>query len=156
MEIATDTKSMVALFIEQILSYRIIFVCMSVQNIACVSHCCCLCWNAPPTTSMCSHTLFGLQNVQQVLMNVNRCLFVFCMEEFSDTPLLCMHIHVRHHFVRLCLWCHLSHSNKMYGLLVGRFSLYCQLSYHQCSTVIMSLMKQEALLSEQPLYINGT
>ena len=52
-------------------------------------------------------------NVEQVLMNVSGCHF-FHMKEFSDTPLLFMHFHVRHHFVRLPLpLCyHLSHGNK--------------------------------------------
>ena len=50
-------------------------------------------------------------HVQQVLMYVTGCYF-FCMEEFNDTPLLHTYFHVRHHFVRLPLCCHLLHSNK--------------------------------------------
>jgi len=34
--------------------------CMVIQNMACLSHCCCHCWNAPPTASMCWHLWFGL------------------------------------------------------------------------------------------------
>ena len=45
-------------------------------------------------------------------MNVNGCNS-FNMREFNDTPLLYMHFHIRYHFVRLLLCCHLSHSNKM-------------------------------------------
>ena len=48
-------------------------------------------------------------NIQQAVMNVSECDF-FCMEEFSDTPLLHIYFHVRCHFVRLSLCCHLSDS----------------------------------------------
>ena len=51
-------------------------------------------------------------NIQQLSMNVNGCHF-FPREEFSSTPLLNMHFHVRCHPVRLSLCCHLSHSNKI-------------------------------------------
>jgi len=33
---------------------------MAIQKMACLSHCCCHCWNVPPTTSLSSHSLFGL------------------------------------------------------------------------------------------------
>jgi len=48
-------------------------------------------------------------NLQQELMNVNG-HNIFHME---DSSLLHMYFHIRHHFVRLPLCCHLSHSNKM-------------------------------------------
>jgi len=38
---------------------------------------------------------------------------LFNMEEFSDTPLLHKHFHIRCHFVRLSFCCHLSHGNNM-------------------------------------------
>ena len=57
-------------------------------------------------------TVWSPLNVQQASMNVSGCHF-FCMEEFSSTPLLHKHFYVRHHFVRLPLCCHLSHSNKI-------------------------------------------
>ena len=63
----------------------------------------------PPCTNI--HCLVTI-NVQQVLMNVNGCHF-FHTEEFNDTLFLHAHSHVRHHFVRLPLCCHLSHSNNM-------------------------------------------
>ena len=72
------------------------------------------------------HCLVSL-NVQPASMNVSGCNF-FCMEEFSDTPLLHQHFHVRHHFIRLPLCCHLSNGNNVYGILVGRFSLYCHIT----------------------------
>ena len=36
----------------------------------------------------------------------------FLMEEFNYTPSLRTHFHVRRHFVRLPLCCHLSHGNR--------------------------------------------
>ena len=51
-------------------------------------------------------------NIQQTLMNVSKCNF-FCMEEFNSTSLPHTHFHGRHHFVRLPLCCHLSHSNNI-------------------------------------------
>ena len=57
------------------------------------------------------HCLVSI-NIQQESMNVNGGNFL-CMEQFSDTPLLHMYFHIRHHFVRLSLCCHLSHSSKM-------------------------------------------
>ena len=51
-------------------------------------------------------------NIQQALMNISVCHF-FCTEEFNVTPLLHTHFHVRCHFIRLPLCCHLSYSNKM-------------------------------------------
>ena len=51
-----------------------------------LTHChCCHHWNAPPTTSLCSHPLFS--SVQQVLMNVSGC-HVFCVEELSASHAL--------------------------------------------------------------------
>jgi hypothetical protein len=57
------------------------------------------------------HCLFSV-NVQQALMNVIGCNF-FHVEELSYTPLLDMCFHVRHHFVRLLVCCHLLHGNKI-------------------------------------------
>jgi len=37
-------------------------LCMAVWNAACLSCWCHHCWNAPPTASLCSHSLFGLHN----------------------------------------------------------------------------------------------
>ena len=69
-------------------------------------HCSCdHCCNAPPTTSLCSRPLFGLHQLQQVSMEASGCHF-FCMEEFSPTPLLHKHFHVRCRCVRPPLSCH--------------------------------------------------
>ena len=76
------------------------------------------------TTSLCSHPLFGLHKSS---VNFDECQRVpfFCMEEFSDTPLLHVHLHVRHNSVRVpsAAICHTA--TKYDGILVGRFSLYC-------------------------------
>ena len=57
-------------------------------------------------------------NVQQVSVNVSQCSF--STEEFSDTPWLHMHFHVRCHSVRLPLCCHLSHGNKTWWNIDGK------------------------------------
>ena len=66
-------------------------------------------------------------------MNVNA---IFShKEELSDTLLLHTHFHVRHHFVRLPLCCHLSHGNNMQWNIGGNvYPLVC------CTTNIHLLM----------------
>jgi len=66
------------------------------------------------------HCLVSI-NVQQASVDVSEC-HSFHMEEFSDTPLLHMHFHVRCHSVRLPLCCHLSRGNKMEYWLEGSTS----------------------------------
>jgi len=51
------------------------------EYMACLSCQCQHSWNTTPTTSLCSHPLFGLQ---QAVKNVTGCHF-FQMEEFEDT-----------------------------------------------------------------------
>ena len=65
----------------------------------------------PPPDCAHIHCLVSI-NIQQASMNVSGCIF-FCMKEFSDTPLLYMHFHVRQHFVRLLPCGYLSQGNKM-------------------------------------------
>jgi hypothetical protein len=48
-------------------------ICRVTQNVACLSHHCRHCRNAPPTTSMCFYSLFGPINVQQASININGC-----------------------------------------------------------------------------------
>jgi len=55
----------------------------------------------------CAHMhCLGPINVRQVVMNVSGFIF-FSVKDFSGTPLLHVRFHVRHHFVRLSLCCHL-------------------------------------------------
>ena len=51
----------------------LIKICMAVWNVACLSHHCHHCWSAPPTTSLCSHPLFGLYKYSA---NVDECQWV--------------------------------------------------------------------------------
>jgi len=65
----------------------------------------------PPPHCANIHCLVSV-NVQQASMNVIGCNFSH-MEEFNYTPLFHTHFHVRCHFVRMPLCCHLSHGNKI-------------------------------------------
>ena len=51
-------------------------------------------------------------DVQHALMNVSVYHF-FLVEEFSNTALLHMHLHVRYHFVRLPFCCYMLHGKKV-------------------------------------------
>ena len=90
-------------------------------------------------------------NIQQVSLNV--CGWHFSStEEFIDTPLLHTHFHVRCHSVRLPLCCHLPHGNK-----VGYWwevSISTAIPPTSISDVGGSIIKQEILLLEQPLYVD--
>jgi len=97
-------------------------ICMAVQNMACFSHCCCHCWNTPPTISLCS--LFG---VHKHFARINEYQWVqlfphagirwrtFASYTFmSDTILSdCSSAAI----------CHTA--TKCNGILVERFNLYC-------------------------------
>ena len=84
----------------------------------------------------------------QVPMNVSKCNFVH-MEQFSDTSLLHMHFHIRHHFFRLPLCCHLSYSNKVQQNIGGK--VQSLLPYHQHPSLMWAnIMQSEALPSERP------
>ena len=136
METTTDTKSTVSLK-EQIPSYKTLFfniintISWFLQTswskqflfygvttvhglgLSCIRHCCYHhCWNTPPSTSLCSHTLFGLLKHSA---NINECQYVqafFLYGEiqwhtFASSALPC-----QTHCVRLPLCYHLSHSNN--------------------------------------------
>jgi len=94
------------------------------------------------------HCLVSI-NIQQMSTNVGGYHF-FHMEEFSDTPLLHTHFHVRCQSVRLSLCWHLSHGNKMQWDIGGKAQPL--LPYHQHPPLMSwtNIIKQEALLSEQP------
>ena len=51
-------------------------------------------------------------------------IFFFCMEEFNDTPLLCTHFHIKCHFLKLSISCHLLRKKK--------FSFFRQESLREC------------------------
>jgi len=48
-------------------------LCTAVRNVACLSHHCCHCWNAPPTASLFSYPPFALLKHSS---NVNECQWV--------------------------------------------------------------------------------
>lgn len=50
---------------------RALKICTAVQKATQLLHYCHRCWNAPLTTSLCSHPLLGLQKHSKVLMTVN-------------------------------------------------------------------------------------
>jgi len=104
----------------------LIKICMAIWNMACLSCCCHPCWNAPPTVL--SSTVWSpkpFSNSRRVSMAA----IFFHTKEFNATALLSVTFHVRWHFVRLPLCCHLSHSKKKWnGILEGRFNFYCSIT----------------------------
>jgi len=116
-------------------------------------------WRCPTVTAVemhhlpphCAHThCLVLINIQQVSVNASGCNF-FHMEKFSGISLLHMHFHVRHHFFRLPLCCHLSHNIKMQWDIGGKVHLLLPRHQHlplmSRANVLEAL---EALLSEEP------
>ena len=87
MQTTTDTKSTANsvtkyYFSTQSPPLAIFFFSSDKQELACCAHKklhrggmhCHHCWNAPPTTKVCGHPLFGLHlNIQQASVNVNEC-----------------------------------------------------------------------------------
>lgn len=54
---------------------------------------------SPPPTSICTHLLIGLCKHSASAVKLQwGWFFFFCLEEFSDIPLLHTHFHVRFHF----------------------------------------------------------
>ena len=87
------------------------------------------------TTVSCAHTYHLVSiTIQQTSMNVSGCHFVR-VEEFSDTPLLHTHFHVRCHSVRPSFCCHLSHRNKI-KWDIGR-KVQPLLPYHQHPSLVL-------------------
>ena len=84
-----------------------------------VTHCP-YCWNAPSTTSLYLHLLFGLH---QHSASINKCQweqFFFAWRNKVTPLLIHTYFHVRSHLVRLSLCCHLSHSNKTLWNIGGK------------------------------------
>ena len=69
------------------------------------------------------------RNFQQASMNVSGCS-CFHMEESNSTPSFHTHFHVRHHFVRLPLCCHLSHGNRMWRNTGGKIQPLLPYHHH--------------------------
>jgi len=96
------------------------------------------------------HCLVSI-NIQQVLMHINGGHF-FLIHEFSDTPLLHMHFHVRCHSVTFPLCYHLSHGNKIEGIIGGKGPHLLPYPPHPPLMLWANIIKQEALLLDQPSY----
>ena len=107
------------------LNFVVWWQCMAVWNMACLSHHCHCCWNAPPAVSLYSHPLLG-PHKYSVSMNVSVGHF-FCMEKMSDTPLLHVHFascaHVIWSDCPSAAICHTA--TKCSVALTGRFTFYC-------------------------------
>ena len=101
----------------------------------------------PPLHYADIHCLVSI-NTQQASMNVSGC-HLFCMEELHSTSLLYRYFHVRRHFVRLPLCCHLLLGNITEQNIGGK----ALLPYHQHPPLVFwaNIIKQEAFLLEQPL-----
>ena len=91
---------------EQTLSYKTLFFQQSHYHLPAMN----MSLNRPPSHCANIHCLVS-RNVQQASMNVSGCNY-FHVEEFIFTPLIHLHFHVRRHFVRLSLCCHLSHGKE--------------------------------------------
>ena len=134
METTIDTKCTIAQFDRQILSYKTLFfntvitiscafspamnkslhvMLIKIPNMACLSHCCYHCWNTP-LLPHCSHPLFSVYKRSASVSGHQWVQFFFCTEGFNNTPSLHLHFCVRRHFVRLPLYCHLSHRRKIW------------------------------------------
>lgn len=111
-------------------------LCVAIWNVACLPCHCHHCWNAPPTTSLCSHPLLDLQE-RSASVVYQWVPFFFHMEEFSSTPLFCLHFHVSqwHHCVTVPLCSHLLCSNKMEWNMGGKVQHL--LSYHQHPSLML-------------------
>jgi len=98
--------------------------CIAIWNVACLLCHCHHCWNASPTTALCSHPLFGLHKCSA---SEDECHLVpfFHMEKFNGT------LFFIHTFMSdvILLYCHsvaIRHkATECNGLLVGSFSLCC-------------------------------
>ena len=111
-------------------------------------------WNAPPTASLCSQPLFSLHKCSASVDECQWVPFFPPRDEFSSTVLLHLHFHVRLHSVRLSLCWHLSHGNNMEWNTGGKGQPL--LPYHLPLMSLANIIKQEALLSEQNLYISSS
>ena len=127
----------------------LIKMCVAVWNVTCLSHRCHHCWNAVPFTSLCLHPLFGLY---KCFASVIECQWV----QFF------MHGWIWFHIFALCsLPCQMAivsdcpyaaichRAAKCNGILVGGFNLCCH-NHQQLPLSWANIMKQEALLLEQP------
>ena len=99
---------------------------------ACLSWHCHHCWNAPPTTSLCSHPLFGLHKGSA---SVNECQWVSFFSAWRNSLIYLCFIHTSVSDTTLsdcpsAAVC--STATECNGILVRRFSLY----FHSTSDIM--------------------
>ena len=104
---------------------------------------------SPLTVSLCYIHWLVSRDTQRQRMPTDA--IFFCMGEFNGTLLFCVHFHARHHLVRPHLCCHLSHSNKWN--VGGKVQSLLPSHQHLLLILSINIIKQEALLLEQPPYI---
>jgi len=103
------------------LQSALVKICMTIQNVACLSHHCLHCWNTLPTASQSSHPLFDFHKCSAT---VNECQWAQFFLHGGN---------------RLCTFASMSDANlsdcpssaicqmaaRHNGTFVGMFSLYC-------------------------------
>jgi len=102
----------------------------------------------PPHCAL-THCLVSI-NILQTSLNVNR-HSIFPVEEFSDTPLLQMHLHVGCHCIRLSC-CHLLHDNNMWWDIGWKFHPLLPYYQHLPLTSWANIIKHVALLLELTMF----
>jgi len=163
METTTDTKSTITLVDgansqlqntifqhSETLSLHamLIKICLAVWNIAHLSHHCGHCWNVPPTASLCSHSLFGLNKYS---LWINGCHFFFPHGEFNSTPLFHPRFHVRYHSVRLPLCCY-HVATKFNTILVGNSTSTA--NHQHLPLMLWANIIKEKTLQSSPYILN--
>jgi len=100
------------------------------------------------TTSLWSHHCLVSINIQQVSVNVNGCNFSSWRNSVTQLCFICTSM--SDSILSDCPFCCHHMATKCDGILVGRFRLYS--CYHQRPPLMLwvNIIKQEALLSEQP------
>ena len=120
--------------------------------------CCCHCWNTPPTTSLCSHPLFGLPSV------FNKCKWMSVSAITTDF----LHAETRFYFICTSTLgavlsdcpsaaiCHICHTaTKWNRILAGRFNLYCSTT-DIASDVMGQLNEIGGITFRHPLQMEGS
>jgi len=138
MESTTDTKSAIALLIEEILSYQTLFFSI----LTTISYAFLPAMNKSLQSVFlahknlhghlkhglsCSHPLFDLHK-HSASINESQWCFFFCMEKLDPTPLLHIHFHVRWHLVSqsFAAICHTA--IKYNGILLGGSNHFCHIT----------------------------
>jgi len=127
-------------------------LCMALWNMTCLSHFC-HCWNVTHP-SLCSHPLFGLH---QRSASVSECQWVpfFSAGKNSMVHLWSIYVSMSDTILSLPLCCHLSHGNKMSQNIGGEVQPLLPYHHHLPLVLWAIVIKQKALLLEQPSYFTS-